>query len=247
MAEQRLSQVVAVEKQVKARVNSEGATLHKTNQKADLFNGMTRIYEKKDEEGEDLPEETKLVQERAEETLRQFLEMWSELVDVTVTKDQGNALVTQEVKVDGKVLVEAPPTFLIWMEKQLDDLKTFIKELPTLDPSREWAWDANRNLYSTKPTRTARHKKTPRVIRKAEATEHHPAQTEIVMEDVLVGYWATTYLSGGVSAQQRKEMLDRIENLRKAFKTAREEANSRKVPRKEDVGRSVCEYILGKS
>lgn len=247
MAEMRLSQVVAVEKQVKARVNSEGASLHKANQKADNFSGMTRVYEKKDEEGEDLPEETKLVQERAADTLQQFLTMWTELVDITVTKDVGNAQMTQEVKVDGKVLVEAPPTFLIWMEKQLDDLRTYVKELPTLDPSREWSWDANRDLFSTKPTRTARHKKTPRVIVKAEATEHHPAQTEIVMDDVLVGYWATTYLSGGISAQQRKEMLDRIENLRRAFKTAREEANSRKVERKEDVGKAIAEYILGKS
>ena len=85
MAESRLSQIVAQEKQVKARVNSDGAALHKTNQKADLFNGMARLYEKKDEEGEDLPEESKLVQERADDSLRQFLGLWSELVDVTIT------------------------------------------------------------------------------------------------------------------------------------------------------------------
>lgn len=39
----RLSQVIAVEKQVKSKVNSEGAELHKSNQKPDC--GIWATYQ----------------------------------------------------------------------------------------------------------------------------------------------------------------------------------------------------------
>src|SRR5690606_16701379 len=135
----RLSQVIAVEKQVKSRVNSEGSELHKLNQKPDLFNGMSRTYERRSEDGEELPSEQKLVQYRAHENLAQWSKMWSELLDVVATKDWGNTQARADLVVDGETLVkEAPVTYLIWLEKQLEDFRTFVDNLPVLDPSKAW-------------------------------------------------------------------------------------------------------------
>lgn len=241
----RLSQVIAIEKQVKSKVNSEGAELHKANQKAELFNGMSRLYDKKDEEGEDLPGEQKLVQQRAPENLSRWTELWTELLDVVATKDWGNAGLTADLEVDGEVLIkQAPVTYLIWLEKQLDDFRTFVHRLPVLDPGKSWKLEESSGLYVTEPVRTARHKKVPRVLLKVEATEHHPAQAEVVHDDVLVGYWSNISTSGAMPEARKRQLLDRVDALKKAVKQAREEANSNKVDNVE-VGRKLTRWILG--
>ncbi len=245
MAKQsRLAQVIAVEKQVKSRVNSEGAELHKLNQKPDLFSGMTRTYERKSEEGEELPPEQKLVQYRAHENLTQWSTMWAELLDVVATKDWGNVQARADLMVDGHLLVkDAPVTYLIWLEKQLEDFRTFVDNLPVLDPSKAWRFDTATGLNITEPVRTARHKKVPRVLVKVEATEHHPAQAEIVHDDVLVGYWSQLFTSGALSDPRRRQLLTRVDSLRKAVKEAREEANSLKIDPIE-VGTTISKWLL---
>jgi len=245
MAKQhRLSQIIAVEKQVKSRVNSEGAELHKLNQKPDLFSGMTRTYERKSEDGEELPSEQKLVQYRAQENLANWAHMWAELLDVVATKDWGNVKARANLVVNGEVLVqEAPVTYLIWLEKQLEDFRTFVDNLPVLDPSKAWRFDSATGLNITEPVRTARHKKVPRVLVKVEATEHHPAQAEIVHDDVLVGYWSQLFTSGALPDPRRRQLLQRVDALRKAVKEAREEANSLKVEAVE-VGTAISRWLL---
>lgn len=240
----RLSQVIAVEKQVKTKVNSEGAELHKSNQKPDLFNGMSRSYEKRDEEGEDLPGEQKLVQQRASENLDLWANLWTELLDVVATKDWGNVDARTDLVVNGEKIVEnVPVTYLIWLEKQLDDFRTFVDKLPVLDPSKAWRHEANSGLYVTDAIRTARHKKVPRVLLKVEATEHHPAQAEVIHDDVLVGYWSNISTSGALPDARRRQLLDRVDVIKKAVKQAREEANSEKVE-EVTVGAKIAAWIM---
>ena len=240
----RLSQVIAVEKQVKSKVNSEGSELHKSNQKPDLFSGMTRTYERKDEDGEELPGEQKLVQQRADENLKQWSQLWSELLDVVATKDWGNLKASTDLVVDDQVLIkDAPVTYLIWLEKQLDDFRTYVDKLPVLDPGKAWRHDAGSGLYVTEPVKTARHKKVARVLLKVEATEHHPAQAEVVHDDVLVGYWSNQSTSGALPEARRRQLLERIDRLRKAVKQAREEANSIKVENV-SVGSALANWLL---
>lgn len=242
----RLSQVIAVEKQVKSKVNSEGSELHKANQKPDLFNGLSRTYEKKDEDGEELPPEQKLVQQRATENLDRWTELWTELLDVVATKDWGNTTTKTDLVVDGETLLkDVPVTYLIWLEKQLDDFRTFVANLPTLEPGKAWKYDESSGLHATEPVKTARHKKVPRVLLKVEATEHHPAQAEVVHDDVLIGYWSNVSTSGALPDSRRRQLLDRVDQLKKAVKQAREEANSEKIEQRE-VGRVLAQWIMKK-
>jgi hypothetical protein len=245
MAKQsRLSQVIAIEKQVKSRVNSDGSELHKLNQKPDLFNGMNRTYERKDEDGEDLPGEQKLVQQRAAHNLQSWARMWTELLDVVATKDWGNMQARADLEIEGTVLVkDAPVTYLIWLEKQLDDCRTFVDNLPVLDPGKAWKRDPGTGLHTTDPVRTARHKKVPRVLLKVEASEHHPAQAEVINDDVLVGYWSNISTSGAFPEARKRQLLERLDALRIAVKQAREEANSMKVDQIA-VGTAITSWIL---
>jgi hypothetical protein len=148
------------------------------------------------------------------------------------------------VEVDGAVIVaSAPVTLLLFLEKQLVDIHTFVKKLPVLDPAETWEFDQNVGSYATQPTETVRTKKVPRVLVKAVATDKHPAQTEVYHEDVAVGYWRTVKFSGALPALRVQELLRRVEVLQQAVKVAREEANAVEVSQRR-VGADVFAYLF---
>ena len=110
----KLNQIIAIEKGIKSRVYGEVTELHKVAQKPDLFNGFSKTYLKKDEDGEDLPPEKKRVQFVATEVLRDVERLLSELMQVTARKDWTNCKATASVKVDGKIIVpEVPVSHLL--------------------------------------------------------------------------------------------------------------------------------------
>ncbi|WP_437596250.1 DUF7873 family protein [Sorangium sp. So ce590] len=241
----RLNQIIAIEKGVKARSHQRLTEAHHALQKPALLSGITRTYRPKDEEGEQLPPEATRVQAKAEEIIRSTVDILGELFDVTATKDYANCKARADVVVDGKVLLTgAPVTYLLFLEKQLVDLQTFIKKLPVLDASESWTFDPSADSWATEPVQTARTKKIPRNHVKAEATDKHPAQVEVYHEDVVVGYWKTVKFSGALPARRINELLDRVEKLQKAVKFAREEANNQ-AAEEQKVGAAVLGFIFG--
>ncbi len=240
----RLNQIIAVEKGIKSRTFQELTEAHHSLQKPTLLAGISRVYRPRDEEGEQLPPESTRVQVKTQDIIRQTVEIMTALFDVTATKDWTNNRAHADVVVDGVVLLkDVPVSYLLFLEKQLVDLHTFVKKLPVLDPSETWTFDPSADCYATEPAQTLRTKKIPRNHVKAEATEHHPAQVEVYYEDIVVGYWRTTKFSGALPARRINELLERLERLQQAVKYAREEANNTEV---EDhkVGTAVLQYIF---
>ncbi len=141
----RLNQIIAIEKGVKARSHQRLTEAHHALQKPALLSGISRTYRSKDEEGEQLPPEATRVQAKAEDIIRSTVDILGELFDVTATKDYANCKARADVVVDGKVLLTgAPVTYLLFLEKQLVDMNTFIKKLPVLDASESWTFDPPR-------------------------------------------------------------------------------------------------------
>jgi hypothetical protein len=242
----RLNQIIAVEKSVKSRSHQDLTEAHHTLQKPNLLSGIARTYRPKDEEGEQLPPESTRVQVRAQGVIRRTGEILAELFDVTATKDWANCEARADVVVDGKTLLEnAPVTYLLFLEKQLVDLHTFVKKLPVLDAAESWVFDEPADCWATEPLQTVKTKKIPRNHVKAEATEKHPAQVEVYYEDVIVGQWKTVKFSGALPARRVNELVERVEKLQAAVKFAREEANS-SVAEEQKVGRAVLAYVFGK-
>jgi hypothetical protein len=240
----KLNQIIAVEKSIKSKSHSELTEAHQHLQKPALLQGISRTYRPKDEEGERLPAESTRVQLRAEEVLKKTAAVLTELFDVTATKDYANCEAVADVVLDGNVLLPmVPVTYLLFLEKQLVDLHTFVKKLPVLDPSETWLEDSAQNCFATEAVETVRTKKVPRNHVKAEATEKHPAQVEVYHEDVAVGYWRTVKFSGALPARRVAELLERVEKLQRAVKFAREEANGTEVQQKK-VGEVVFAYLF---
>lgn len=240
----KLNQVIAIEKGTKSRSLQELTEAHHALQKPAILSGISRTYRPKDEEGEQLPPESTKVQIKAEDIIRQTSETLTKLFDVVATKDWANCKAKANVVVDGQVLLsEVPATYLLFLEKQLVDIHTFIKKLPVLDPSETWTFDPSADCWATEPVSTVKTKKIPRNHVKAEATDKHPAQVEVYYEDVVVGNWRTVKFSGALPAQRVNELLARVERLQEAVKFAREEANDLGVD-EQKVGDKIFRYLF---
>lgn len=240
----KLNQVIAIEKGTKSRSLQELTEAHHKVQKPALLAGISRTYRPKDEEGEQLPPESTRVQIKADDIIRETSEALTKLFDVVATKDWANCQAKADIVVDGNVLLaQVPATYLLFLEKQLVDLHTFIKKLPVLDASESWVFDPSADCWATEPVQTLKTKKVPRNHVKAEATEKHPAQVEVYYEDIVVGTWRTIKFSGALPAKRVNELLSRIERLQEAIKFAREEANDMKVE-EQKVGDKIFKYLF---
>jgi hypothetical protein len=242
----KLNQIIAIEKGIKSSAYGALTELNKAAQKPDLFNGFSKTYRKKEEDGEELPPEGKRVQYTSGEVLRAAERALTDLVDVTARKDWTNCVAKADVVVDGKTLIaSAPVSFLLFMEKQLTDLRTLVGNLPVLDVAEDWKSDPNSGLYRTEPTETHRTKKMQKPIVLYAATPEHPAQTQLITEDVIAGWWVLTRQSGAMPKPEKQKLQDRIDKLIQAIKQARESANMFDETDAPAIGAPVFGYLLG--
>lgn len=240
----KLNQIIAVEKGVKSKAHRDLGDLHHIVTKNTLLSGISRVYTAKDDEGDQLPSESTLVQIKADDAIEGVTNALTNLFDVTLTKEKANASAKADVVVGNKtVLSNVPVTYLLFLEKQLTDIHTFVAKLPTLDPAENWTKDSASGAYVTDVTRTVRSKKIPKNWVKAEATDRHPAQVEIFHEDVIVGTWATKKFSGALPSDRVSELLTRVEALQTAVKFAREEANNTDITDAK-AGKAVFDYLF---
>jgi hypothetical protein len=242
----KLNQIIAIEKDIKSKAKSRITELHRSVQIGrPQLTGISRTYKPRAEDGETLPAESTRVQVRADDVLGQVAVVYSELLDTVLTKDVANAVAKADITVGTVTLTEAVPvTYLLFLEKALVELHTFILGLPSLDPSEVWEWDGTQAAFRTPVTSTVRSKKIPRNHVKAEATEHHPAQVETYFEDVTVGYWDTIKYSGALPQARINVLRGRVEALLKAVKYAREEANSTPIQQEQGFGARVFGYLF---
>ncbi len=241
----KLNQVNAIVTGRKGEAEKAVTELYKLVQKDTLFAGRERTYRPMDEiNGQKLPPESQRVQQRADDLLRQAVTRWTELWNLILTQDVGNQSAKANVVVDGQVIVaDAPITFLLFLDKQVNDLETFVSKLPTPDPAEEWSHDPNSGLLRSKAVDSLRTSKEPTVIVKYEATEKHPAQTELFTKDVVVGTWTQILYSGCIPTDRKNTILERIKKLQEAIKTAKEEANLFEV-QKQKAAEALFSFVF---
>ncbi|MGO4756456.1 hypothetical protein AB4212_48970, partial [Streptomyces sp. 2MCAF27] len=105
----KLNQIIAVEKGVKSKSQQDLTAAHHGLQKPALLAGISRTYQPKDEEGEQLPPESTRVQVKAEDVLRDSAAILTRLFDVTATKDWSNCAARADVTVEGRTLLRDVP------------------------------------------------------------------------------------------------------------------------------------------
>jgi hypothetical protein len=239
-----LHQIIAVVAGKKSRATKQLTECHRWP--PEPLRGISRVYTPLDDAGVKLPQESAPVQIRVDDAIEQVSGVLADFFDMVATQETGNTTATASVKVAaGRVplLEHVPVTVLLFLEKQLVDLRTFVAGLPTLPADRTWTYDGNRNCHVAEPQTQTRTQKTPTVIVKYDATPEHPAQTELFAKDDIVGQWETTHFSGAMPAADKAVMLARVEELQDAVKTARSEANGKEV-KLVTIGKTVLDYIF---
>jgi hypothetical protein len=243
----KLNQINALVTGKKGEAEKHVTEVYKIIQKEALFDGRERIYKPLDEEnGEKLPPEKQKVQQKVPALIDQARAKWTEIWDLVATQDKANQEARADIKgSDGKpILFAVPVTTLLYLEKQVNDLETFLGKLPTPDPSEEWIHDANSNMLKTAGTQTVRTKKVEEYKVIVPATKEHPAQVAKTVEDQRVGTWTQILYTGRIPAQQKDAMLHRVKELKDAIKLAREEANMVEA-KPQKVSEQIFNYVLG--
>ncbi len=205
--------------------------LHRQAQPGAHLGGVRRSYQPYDEEGERLPSEKNYPQVVVEGLFGQVAGVLGRLFDLQFTQDATNCVARADVRVDGVVILEdVPATYLLFLEKKLIDVRTFIRKLPKLDDAERWTLDPDGDgWYESEPAQTVRTKKVPKVFTKwTPPTPEYKqeAQVEVFTEDIGLGTWTTVKLSGAVPGARIRELDTRVGKLIDAVKLAREEANA---------------------
>lgn len=239
----KLNQIVAIESGIKTETGRNISDIYKTIQKENLFNGFVKKYTPKDDEGDIYPDEQVSIVGNIKSIIDEFQKNIGKLLDITLTKDVGNTEAFSDIVVDGNVVLESVPvTYLLSLEKQLIDIKTFISKLPILDESEEWWFDEQSSIWKTNGVKTNKTKKISKPIVLYEATKEHPAQVQLAQEDIIIGAWNTIKMSSCIKSSERIKMLENVTKLLEAVKFARERANSIAVEKK--TAETLLNYIF---
>jgi hypothetical protein len=234
-----LHQLIAAHKTITSRAAAGFDRVHHSAQahhQDGPFHGKTRVYRPRDQEnGDKLPSENKRVQVTADDLIGEGIAALADFFNATATRDTANCEARADVKVRDQVIIEkAPVSFLLWLEKQLVNQKTFISKLPVLSPEETWHWDVATGCYVSDPTVSVRSVKRPRnhelappVISPSGTIS--PAQVQVYMEEIPQGEWTQIKHSGALPQTRQRELLNRIHELLIAVKYAREEANQKKI------------------
>jgi hypothetical protein len=240
----KLNQILAIEKNKKTQLHKEITDLHHATQKPPLLNGHHKVFTPKEDDGESFPDDVQKVQHLHVEVIEQVCERLSILMDVTAAKDYTNCNAKADVVVNGQAFLEGVPVpYLLFLEKELHDLHTFVEKVVELDPGETWTLDPNSGQYRSEPVKTSKTKKLQKPIVLYNATTEHPAQTQLITEDVVVGYWTTTKFSGAIPRAKKKALLERITLLLDAVKFSREHANAIEAMEPK-VGRKILDFVF---
>lgn len=223
----KLHELLAVEGDLKSRAVAALQSLAGTFTNAvGKFNGTSRTYTPATDGGDRFQSEVKDVATTVKAELAEFEKTFSGWLNVVVQKEQTNGQTKAAVKIgDETILPELSAPALLNLEARLAQLRELYEAAPVLDAAEQWVIDPQTELYVTGEKVTYRTKKVPVRFVKYEATDKHPAQVDVLQEDVRDGTWVTVLKSGALSAVTKRKILSRLDELALAVKQARQRAN----------------------
>lgn len=226
----RLHQLIAVTKTVRGSSEATFTKIYQSLAKDATFLGLIKTYQPQDEDGRGLPPESVKVLAKAPDLISQAQAALERLINHAASMDRTNTLARADIEIGGVILAsKVPVSTLLYLEKKLTDVHTFVSKLPVLDPMESWTWDPSTQVWRSDPYKTLRSRKVEEFVTIAPATDKHPAQVAKVAKDEVEGTWTTTKLSGAIPSSARQGLLSRVEELTIAVKRAREQANTQEV------------------
>lgn len=242
----KLHELLAVEPDLKGAAEKILAeTVNTFTKKEGHFKSQVRVYEPTDDEGQKLPDERTEMVTTVMDKLAWTWKKVGKYLDAVAQKETANTQASAVVELNGEKLFGGKPlpaTLLLALEGRLRQIREAYNAIPTLEPGERWIWDAQTRSYAADPKESFKTKKVRKNHVKAEATDKHPAQVEVYHEDVIVGIWTTKKWSGALTPAEKADVLERVDELVRAVKQARQRANSHEVE-PVSLAKEMYEYI----
>lgn len=245
----KLHELLAAEGTVKTQADKTRTDLLNTfDKKKHHFSEKTVTFVPSTEGAEKVTEEQLDLQTSVPQELKWIGDIWTKALDAAFQIAESNMGARADVILDnGRALIKGvPATALLELEKRAAEIQALVAAIPTLDPAKGFKPDPDRGtgIYKAREVIKTRTKKTIRPIIKYEATKEHPAQVDLINEDIPVGTIREQEWSGLLTTAEKGDMLARAEEVRRALKTARSRANEAEAS-KATVGTALLTYVFG--
>lgn len=243
----KLHEILAVESSLEKAANTLIKESKHTFNKEGLFTGLVKnIYMFREEDKKSETSEHQELTTTVDENLDYLVEPISNWFDTVLKKDLTNQIAHADIEVDGMVIAKnVPVTFLLGLEKKLNQLRELYLQIPTLVPGIKWNIDnksgpgvfvAEHDIVQMKT------RKDPEFRVVYEATDNHPAQIEKIDKVQDVGRYITTTYSGRMTPLEKAERITKIDKLMGAVKKARMRANNIDII-DATIGEAIFNYI----
>lgn len=218
--------------------------------KKELFEGHHRTLAMRDEERKFEEQGAEEVQELTTTVIERLLyevPFHVRVMDAQLQKALANQGAVADLTLpEGTIIPGMPVSFLMDLEKELTYFRSMLDAAPTYATTVAWiykdssmvgVWESATPVVSNRTER----KKVPIVLVKA--TEKHPAQCALVEEDVVIGVYSKTSITGKLTPHQKHALIERTDALITAVKKAKAEANNAQVPNVA-IGKVIMDSIM---
>lgn len=244
-----LAQVVGVEKHLRKKDNEVGSSLKKRVQVPALITGRTKTFREKNDQI--TPEqyghnEYQQVALTVEDALKEAGSYSAAALNVIASKDRTNQVATADVEFRSTTLLrDVPVSHLLFLENYLTEWRTFLFVLPVLDPSRKWTEDEGRQgQWKSDIQVTDRTLPSKVVVSLTKATDKFAETAQLIDQQVLVGWFDNQILSGAVTEDRKKHLLDNCDDLIAAVKDAVAQANKTEAIEETAEGPALMAALL---
>jgi len=246
----KLHELLAVEgnleDQSKKVVNDLSNTFQK---KQHLFSEKIVKFESSVEDEESLVE----AQSDIQSTVNKELDWVGRYIERSLDASFQVAKANTEAKADivlengETVAKDVPATALLELEKRVASIQALIKSIPTLDPAKGFELDSKRgsDYFKAREVQKTRTRKKAKVIVLHAPTTEHPAQTQLVNEDVPIGKIVEREWSSLISPNDKSDLINKSEQLYRAIRQARSRANEQVIDRTAQIGSAILKTIFG--
>jgi hypothetical protein len=244
----KLHELLAVETDLKNQATNFINEAQKTfAAKTNHFIGQNRTYQPVNDDAERFPDENQELVTTVYEKLNFVEDHVGRYYDALVQKEFTNTFAKADLVIGDTVIATGlPATALLALENRFKALREVYRSIPTLDPAEKWTIDTqHKDCYVSETKETTKTAKVVKPLVLAQATDKHPAQVQMVNVDEIIGKWKTTRWCGMLTPAEKSALIERVETVLTAIKSARCRANDCEV-QKINVAQKLFSYIRAK-
>ena len=245
----RLYELIAVKTSLRSQATKTLGDLSNTfEKKRHHFTAKVKTFTPMGENADAKVEEQLDLQTTVPKELQWVEEYLVKAIDSSHQVNMGNTAAFADIVLDDGTVIasKVPACTLLELEGTIEEIRKFCDKIPTLDPAQGFVPCPERGdgVYIARPVEKTRTLKQNRVIVLYPHSDKHPAQTQLIAEDLPVGLIREQEWSSMLTIAGKGALLDRVEQLSRAVKKARSRANESEVDTGNRIGSALLDFAF---